>query len=95
MMTPDWQRVDGDTGGEAVMGNLVVVCDDGAVFSYGWMNGEWGELPPIPGSRRAKIKAREDETGRAAAEKRFNSDWRKPQKSGRLKRAATGPHSEG
>ena len=29
---------------------LFVICDDGALFTYS--NQEWGEIEPLPGSRR-------------------------------------------
>ena len=69
MMTRDWQRQEG----EAVMGSLVVICDDGAVFSYSWMDGAWGEMAPVPGTRRDSIKSRQDAKEQAAARKNLEA----------------------
>jgi len=64
MLQPDTLSDD-----DLIRGAFVVVCDDGAVFSYSWMEDEWREVAPVPGSRRAPIKAREDAKDRATAEK--------------------------
>lgn len=67
MMTRDWQRDEGD----GMQGNLVVVCDDGAVFIYDWNEGEWGEMAPVPGSRREPIKQKAEASEKAAGERRM------------------------
>jgi hypothetical protein len=65
MLSRDWQTKEGD----GMTGALVVVCDDGAAFSYSWHENEWREMAAVPGSRREPIKAREDATEKALAEK--------------------------
>jgi hypothetical protein len=42
---------------------LTVFCDDGAVFTESYPSHgvvEWKELQPIPGSRRERVRAREE-----------------------------------
>lgn len=69
MLTRDWQTKEGD----GMPGTLVVVCDDGAAFSYSWNEDEWREMAAVPGSRREPIKARQDATEKARAEKELNA----------------------
>jgi|GEM_PF-4110538 len=68
MMTPDR-----DVDGETCYGSLVVVCDDGAVFTQSMRQQEWWELPPVPGTRREAIKAREDTVDEAKARKSIDA----------------------
>ncbi len=49
VMTPDHH----DADGEVYYGALVVICDDGAAFSYQWRDGAWQEYAPVPGTQAA------------------------------------------
>lgn len=56
MMTPDSR----DADGEFFNGSLVVVCDDGAVFSYAWGGGYWTPMEPVPGTVAASEKEKNE-----------------------------------
>ncbi len=63
-------------GATTYHGSLIAVCDDGAVFSYYWPEGEWSEMPPVPGTARESIKTKADAKEDAAARKKFEAEWR-------------------
>jgi hypothetical protein len=90
MLTRDWQTGEG----EGMTGALVVVCDDGAAFSYSWHENEWRELAAVPGSRRQPIKAREDAVEKARAVTEMDAGIRAYRKRTQVAKAKRDAKSE-
>jgi hypothetical protein len=89
MLTRGWEG-----GGQGFPESLVVVCDDGAVFSYSWSDGAWGELAAVPGTRREPVKAREDVKEQARQLKELNQGLETWKKRTDARRAAAASESE-
>lgn len=49
--------------GYSVNGDHHVVCSDGSCWFGDDRNGEWHEMPPVPGTPRAKQLEREQDAG--------------------------------
>jgi phage baseplate assembly protein gpV len=50
-------------------GTLVVICDDGAVFSYDWEADLWTPMAPVPATPAAREAAEREAAEREAAER--------------------------